>query len=306
MKLALFTVTYSGLWYKGPSLTVTEQITKAREIGFEGIAIEARRPVASPLDLDDKDLLEIREFSNSEGIAICAVETMSNFASPILEQRENNLAMVRETLRMAHSLETNIVKVFAAWPGTSLRNGLGTYDLARRYSYPDVTAPERWRWCVEGIRESAKWAQDYGITLALQNHGPVIRSGYEDALAMAREVNVENVKLCLDVPLFGERQSDEYVAEAVEACGGLIAHSHYGSWNFRESPSGEAVQLPRRGALINYKAFIGGLKRIGYKGFLASEECAPVLVNQRPQGIDEVDRRVRAALKYMRKVIGEA
>jgi len=306
MKLALFTVTYSGHWYRGCHLTLEEQISRAREFGFDGLSIEARRPVACPIDFDRERLLRIRELAESEGVEICAVETMSNFASPILEDRERNLLMVKESIRMASILGASIVKVFAAWSGITLRDGLATYELARRYVYPDVTTLEQWNWCVEGIEEAAGWAEEYGITLALQNHGPIIKPGYESALEMVGEVGADNLKLCLDVPLFGDRQDDAYIVEAVEACKDLIVLSHYGSWNFRETPSGEAVQMPREGILINYKAFLRELKRIGYKGFLASEECAPVLINHTYQGVEEVDRRVKAALKYMRKTIAEA
>jgi len=44
--------------------------------------------------------------------------------------------------------------------------------------------------------------------LALQNHAPVLSKGYEDTLIMMQEVNRKNVKLCLDAPLFYERQSE--------------------------------------------------------------------------------------------------
>jgi hypothetical protein len=50
MKFALLTVTYSGLFYDGPALTLVEQIRKARQLGFDGLSIETKRPVASPLD----------------------------------------------------------------------------------------------------------------------------------------------------------------------------------------------------------------------------------------------------------------
>ena len=51
MKFALLTVTYSGLFYSGKALSVEQQIHKAKSLGFEGLAIETKRPVASPLDL---------------------------------------------------------------------------------------------------------------------------------------------------------------------------------------------------------------------------------------------------------------
>ena len=48
---------------------------------------------------------------------LCAIESLSNFASPIMEERENNLAMMRLVLDLAVDLGVPLVKVFAAWPG---------------------------------------------------------------------------------------------------------------------------------------------------------------------------------------------
>ena len=306
IKIALFTVTYCGLWYKGKALSLKEQILKAKEFGFDGISIETKRPVALPCDLSNKDRREIKEFADSHSITICAVETMSNFAKPLIEDRENNLCMVKEAIELANDLEAGVVKVFAAWPGTCRYNGLGTYDFGRRifdFEGNFVTDVRRWKWAVEGIRDAAGWAEEYGVIIALQNHPPVLRPGYEDALQMVREVNMDNVKLCLDVPLF-DNQSDEYIYEAVEACKDVgIVHSHYSSSRFDESPSGEIIMRCPRSQYVNYPAYIRELKRIGFDGFIASEECSPVLEGHEYKGIDVVDRHVRAALKYMRNLV---
>ena len=306
IKLALFTVTYCGLWYKGEALSLTEQIVKARELGFDGISIETKRPVALPCDMDKKARKGIKQLAASQDIPACAVETMSNFSRPLLEDRENNLCMVREAIELADDLGAKIVKVFAAWPGTSRHDNLGTYDFGRRiFDFEGNLVPDiqRWRWAVEGIRDAAEWAEQCGVVVALQNHPPVLRPGYEDVLQMVSEINMDNVKLCLDVPLF-TNQSEEYIHEAVEACRHIgIVHSHYGSLGFDESPSGDILIRDRHLKPVNYPAFIRELKRIDFDGFIASEECSPVLEDHEYQGIEAVDRHVKAALRYMRELV---
>src|SRR3982074_664185 len=101
MKFSLFTVTYAGLFYDGKALTVEQQIYKAKELGFDGLAIETKRPVASPLDLNRTDRTRIKDVAAGEGIALCAIESMSNFASRIMEDRENNLVMMQSVLELA-------------------------------------------------------------------------------------------------------------------------------------------------------------------------------------------------------------
>ncbi len=312
MKFAFLTVSYSGQFYAGPALTLVEQIRKARELGFDGLSIETKRPVASPLDLTSDDRREIRAVAAAERIELCAVESMSNFASPLMEERENNLAMMRLVIDLARDLEVGLVKVFAAWPGlVNDEDDTATYAPYEKVSYFRKLYPadlRRWRRAVDGLRESADYAAERGVTLALQNHAPVLRVGYEDTLEMMRDVDRPNVGLCLDAPLFQERQSDDYIREAVRACGEHVRLTHYGAWNFGESPDGRAFQepAPSFGGLINYKTFLSELQRAGYDGYIVSEYCLPCVRNHRIAGIEEIDRATRLSLAYMKSLVPAA
>lgn len=309
MKFGFLTVTYSGQFYDGPALTLLDQIRKARELGFEGIAIEAKRPVASPLDLTPQDRRAIRAQAAAEHVELCAVESLSNFASPLMEERENNLAMMRLVVDLASDLEVGIVKVFAAWPGVvNDEDETAFYAAYERGSYYKSLYPadlRRWRRAVSGLREAADYAAERGIKLALQNHAPVLRPGYEDTLAMLREVDRANVGLCLDAPLFYERQSDAYMREAVHACGDHILLTHFGAWNFSESAAGQVVQeaAPSVGGPINYAQFLKELQQVGYDGYLVSEYCLPCVKDHRIAGLDEIDRANKRALAYMKSLV---
>lgn len=309
MKFALLTVSYSGLFYDGEALSVVDQIRKAKELGFDGLSIETKRPVASPLDLSSSDRTKIKDVAESEGITLCALESLSNFASPFMEARENNLAMMKELIRLARDLEIDLIKVFAAWPGlkddTDQTAVYGDYESSNYYDRDYPSDLRRWNRAVRGIRQAADWAAERGITLALQNHLPVTSPGYEDALAMMQEVDRDNVKLCLDVPLFHDRQSDEYIREAVQTCGDRIVHTHYGAWNFTRDDAGEIVQeaSPAFGGLINYEAYVRELQKSGYEGFLVSEYCLPAVVDHEIGGIEEIDRASKMALTYMKNIV---
>ena len=312
MKFALLSVTYGGLFYSGRALSIEEQIRKAKELGFDALAIESKRPVASPVDLKKEDRLRIRNIAEDEGIKLCALESMSNFSSRYMEERENNLAMMRANLELARDLGVNMVKIFAAWPGiVNDEEEIATYAPYERGNYFKRLYPadlRKWKRAVEGIREVADWADALGITLLLQNHAPVLTPGYEDVLAMTKEIDRKNVKICLDVPLFYDRQSEEYVREAVRACKDRLAYTHYGAWNFSENNKGEVVQdpAPSFGGKINYEAFLDELQKTGYDGYLVSEYCLPVLKNHSVAGIEEVDRANRLALKYMKSIVEHA
>jgi len=306
MKVGLYTVTFSGAWYDGPGLSLADIFKRAKEMGFAGVEIAAKRPHASPMDLDAGARERVRSQADEVGVEIPAVATYSSFASPIVEQRENELLVTREQIKLARDLGAPVVRVFAAWRGITLREGHATYDVTRRHwlQGPDVTFLEQWNWVKECLRELADFAGELGVTLALQNHEPLLRD-HLDMLDMIREVNSPALKACLDCPLLA-RQDDEYIAEAVRATGELQVYSHYGG-EFDEV-DGEAVQRPirfARRALFNYPAFVKALKEIGYTGYLSYEFCHPCLgENHQLEGIEAVARQTELARSYMKKLIG--
>jgi sugar phosphate isomerase/epimerase len=312
MKFALLSVSHSGLFYAGPALSLEQQIYKGRELGFDGLAIETKRPVACPLDLTKADRARIKTIAADQGVALCAVESMSNFTSRYMEERENNLAMMRMVLELADDLGVGLVKVFAAWPG--LVNDeeavamYAPYERGNHFKRPYPPDLRRWQRAVDGIREVAGWAADMGLTLVLQNHAPVTTPGYEDALAMVQEIDRKNVTLCLDAPLFYERQDSAFVTEAVRQCRDYLAYTHYGAWNFKETADGDVVQgpAPSFGGQINYAAFIDALADIGYDGYLSSEYCVPVVHRHQIAGIEGVDHGTRLALRYMKRLVESA
>ena len=311
MKFALLSVTYSGLFYSGKALTLEQQVHKAKSMGFEGLAIETKRPIGSPLDLTKADRARLKAVAADEGIALCGVESMSNFCSRHMEERENNLAMMRMVLELATDLGVDKVKVFAAWPGIiNDEEALASYAPYERGNYfKPVNAVDLkvWNRAVTGIREVADQAADRGITILLQNHAPVLNPGYEDTLAMMQEIERKNVKLCMDVPLFSDRQKTEYVREAVEKCAEHILYTHYGAWNFSETPDGEIFQEPApfHGGKINYETFIEELYLHGYSGYLVSEYCLPMIQNHKICGIEEIDKATIRGMRYMKNLLNK-
>lgn len=308
MKVGLYSITYSGTWYKGELLSIKEMIRKAKALGYEGIEIDLKRPHGFPLDLDEKARTEIREFAESEGIEIPAVAGNNNFVSPIPEQRENELLMLHEQIRLASDLGAKVLRIFAAWRGVTYRDGIATYDMILNYEknqYPDTTKLERWNWARECIKEGSEWAEKYKVILALQNHRPLIEN-YEDMVAMVREVGSDYLKCCLDAPC-EPCQDDDYLIEAVRETGNLQVLSHFnGEWT--KDSKGEVVYIKHRpdAILANYPVFIKALREIGYDGYINYEFCHPALRDHQAAGIDYIDEQAAYALEYIRKLIQSA
>lgn len=302
MKVGLYSVTYSAAWYRGDPLTLGEFIGRAKELGFDGVEIGLKRPHGSPLDLDERACGKIRERLDRQGIELAACASYNDFSSPVVERRETELYFVKGQIALARALGARILRVFAAWPGVTMRDGLATYDMARRYvqtHYPDATHLERWAFVREGLSEAARYAEEASVVLALQNHPPIIND-YRDMLAFIREVDSPFLKACLDCPLLRPRDADaEYVAQAVRDTGALQVHSHFGG-EFHRDERG----LPQLDGATNYPAFVAALKETGYEDYLCYEFCHPCLNDRHePAGIERVDEQTRMAAEYMRRVM---
>lgn len=311
MKVGLYSISYSGTWYNDrPALTVEEVIDKAKDYGYDGVEIDLKRPHGSPIDLDAQRCAEIRAYAQSKGIEICGVAANNNFSSPVAEQLENELLMVKEQIRVARQLGAPVLRLFVAWRGVTYRNGIATYEITRKMNtfYDSLDYEIRLR-AIKCFKECAKWAEEAGVVLALQNHEPVIRS-YTDMLDFVRWVNSPNFKCCLDAPNCGltpHTQSDEYLTRAVQDVGALQMITH-ANGELREE-NGQVVMFPYEAhnpIYPNYRAFIRALKQEGYEGYINYEFCHMPFYNGKVLGYDYVDEQVRLAQRYFRELIAQA
>jgi len=306
MKVGLYSITYLGIWYDGPALTAREFIHKTKELGFDGMELDGKRPHGNPMDLDQRARDEIREECDRLGLEIPAVASNNDFSSPVPEHRECQLLMVREQARLAADLGAKVVRLFAAWPGVTYRDGLANYEEARQSwerAYQDMPRLQRYRLVRECLEEAARFGEEFGVVMALQNHGPVIRH-YQDTLNLVREVDSPWLQMCLDAPLL-MRQDDEWVREAALAAGDLQVHSHFGGEFLRDEAG--TVQLKPFGLgrpPTNYPAFLRAMNEIGYDGYLCYEFCHPAVDKMHnPMGIELIHEQTAMALEYLREQI---
>ena len=303
LKLGLYSITYLGVWYRGAALTVEEVIDRAKEFGYDGVEIDGKRPHGAPLDYTAYQCRNVLRHAETKGIEVYAVAGNNDFSSPIPEQREAQALYLRELIRMTAELKAKVVRVFLAWPGvTTIPEGGARYDIAGRIwqeSHRDFPEERVWEWCRAGLKEAASFADDHGITLALQNHRPVIR-GYRDVMRMIKEVGMPNVKACFDARLEHE-MTPEDVVRATREFGELQVLSHYG--NEYDEVDGKIV--PKDDEKL--PAQVQGLLDIGYKGYLGFELCHPLPhVEGKLAGLDFADKNARLAAQYARQLIAAA
>ena len=312
IKLGLYSISYGGIWYKGEALSFDQLCQKAKEYGYDGVELDNKRPMGNPLDLDEKKRDGMKNSLAKYGLEIPAIAANNDFSSPVPEHRECQLLMVRETARLAREMGAKVVRLFAAWPGVPIHDGVGTYDFVRGDSfysfmrqYPYVTMVDRWNHTLDCLKEAAKYGEEFGVTMVLQNHAPLIKT-WKDVLTFVKQVNSPWLKVCLDLPIF-EKQDKDYIANAVRTIGNLQTHSHFGGEYYRDE---KGIVKPKLlyyyadGIMPDYSHYIQLMNEIGYSGYFTFELCHTLLNDDNSYcGIDFVHEQVQMAREYMAGII---
>ncbi len=302
MKIGLYSITYLGIWYKGDAIPLKDLMRFAKEEGWEGIEFDTKRPHAAPMDLSEDDRKELRDLAGEPDLPISAVSPNCDLSSPVPEHREAMICYVRECIKLARDLGSPICKIFAAWRGVATRDGLGSYEYTRNDPFPEWI-DDRWWFVVDSLQELSKFAEDQGIILALQNHGPVVRN-YRDVLALIEEVDSPAFKACMDIPCEGRKAgSPEWARKIVRETGDLMVHSHYNGEFMRDTDGRiKLVSEPE----VAYDAFVDALIESNYNGFMNWEFCHPAMEGGQPAGIDYVHKHTRLALEFMKQLRDDA
>jgi sugar phosphate isomerase/epimerase len=312
MKIGIYSITYRGVWYKGEARDVFQLVRLAKRQGWDGLELDTERPHAAPMDLQADDRKRLRDLAGELDLPLIAVSPNCDLSSPVPSRQEAMICYVRECIRLAHDLGAPICKIFAAWRGITLHDGMGSYDLTYAHDPYPFWKEDRRRFVVSAIGELARVAGDFGVTLAVQNHGPDILNNYRDTLSLIAEVGSPYFKACMDINIEDEPESEARAREMVAESGNLLVHSHVNG-EFVRDASGRVVLAGAGyfdhgfwGRKVAYPAYFEALLAAGYTGFVNWEFCHPAMENGKPAGIEYVDNQTRLALEYMKTLRADA
>jgi len=309
MKLGLYSITYRGVWYKGPALDVFQLVQEAKRQGWEGLELDTERPHAAPMDLDKDARKKLRDLAGELEMPICAVSPNCDLSSPLPARLEAMICYVGECIKLAHDLGSPICKIFAAWRGFTFGDeGVASYELTYGNDPYPYWKKDRRPHVVGAVKELAKMAGDLGITLAMQNHGPDIVNNYKDTLALIRDVDSPHFKACMDINIEDEPESEQRAWDMAKESGALQIHSHVNG-EFKRDADGR-VYLAAAGYFddkfwgrkVAYPAYFEALASIGYKGYIDWEFCHPAIENGKFAGLDYVNDQTAMALEYMKEL----
>jgi sugar phosphate isomerase/epimerase len=296
VKTCLHSVGYSGAWRGQAVLTVDEFILKAKELGFDGIMLGAKRPHVSLIDYDDAARQKLKARIKELGLELVCIAGYNDFTAGVDRSGVPNVEIqaiyIGELARLARDLGTNMVRVFTG------------------YERPDLPYPSQYAMVVEGLKMAGRIAAQYGVTLVVQNHHDI--AVHHDAMKwLLDEVNLPNVKAAFDLwsPTM-EGLSTEEIKKAIYTMKPYIMHTttadyeklpryKYESKLVNYEPLlPENRLVPIGEGYLDYKTFINTLKEIGYQGYIAFEMCAEL---KGGGSIENLDKTAKGFLEYVKQ-----
>jgi sugar phosphate isomerase/epimerase len=275
---------------------VDEFLLKAKELGYEGIMLVAKRPHVSPHDYDKAARAALKARIEELGLTLVGLAGYTDFTAgidkPGIPHAEIQASWVGEMAELANDLGTDMVRIFTG------------------YERPGIPYDKQYAEVVKGLKMAGDRAAEFGVTLAVQNHHDIAL--HHKAMSwLLKEVNHPNVMAGWDAwsPTLEGLSSEElresiikmkpYLINTIAA--DYVTHPRYtyvhSLTNYKEEqPVMRAV--PMGEGIIDYDTWFKTLKEIGYRGWIIYEMCE---VLDGGGSIENLDRTARIFLEYMKQ-----
>jgi sugar phosphate isomerase/epimerase len=296
VKTCLHSVSYLGIWRGQTKLTVDEFLVKAKELGYEGVMLVAKRPHVSPHDYDKAARARLKTKIDSLGLTLVALAGYTDFTAgidkPGIPNAEIQATWVGEIAELAKDLGTDMVRIFTG------------------YERPGIPYDKQYAEVVSGLKMAGKLAAEHGVTLAVQNHHDIAL--HHDAMHwLLEEVNLPNVMAGWDAwsPTLEGLTSEEIKASILKMkpfivntiAADYIAHPRYNYVNHLTNYKSEQAAMravPMGEGIIDYKTWFETLKEIGYQGWVVYEMCE---VLDGGGSMENMDKTAKTFLDYMKQ-----
>ena len=225
-------------------------IAFAREFNLDGIEIRSiwDKP---PQDLDDDEIARIRERTGEAGLSVVGVA--APFYKCDIEDDtacREHLEILRKCIRVAHGLDTPLVRVFAFWKQKSLD----------RY----------WDLIIDRYREPVRIAEGEGVVLGLENEASTLIGTGAETRRLVDALATTAVKPLWDPcnELFDDGGQKPY-PDGYDHIRSDMCHMHFKD-GIRGTDAGD-VNVPMCEGEIDYRGQFADLIERGYEGCLSLE-----------------------------------
>lgn len=296
-RTALHSVSYAGFWRGQSRLDVDEFLVKARDLGFDGVVLVAKRPHVAPLEYGESARKKLRDRLQELDLELVALAGYTDFSAGLdrsgIPVAEIQATYVGELARLASDLGCSMVRVFTG------------------YERPGIVYDQQYASVLDGLRLAGRRAADYGVTIVVQNHHDIALH-HDQMYWLLREVDLPNVMAGWDAwsPTL-EGLSKEEIRRSVLRLKPFIVHTiaadyvRHPRFHYRPELTNyvQDHNLMRAVAMgdgvIDYDTFFAALREIGYRGFITYEMCE---VLEGGGSIENLDRVARRFLDYAKRL----
>jgi len=291
----LHSVSYSGSWGQ-PALTIEQFLSKAAELGFDGVMLMAKRPHLSPIDYGETQRARLRQQLEKLDLRDLCIAGYNNFTADLehgeIPQREMQIQYITELARLARDLGGMLVRIFTG------------------YEHPAMGYTPQWNLVVAAIKECAQRAGEFGVTLGVQNHHD-LAAGFESQYDLIEAVSEPNCKALFDAWAPALHGAD--LASAARKMGPITVHTTIADYQRRPryrydsavvnytalTPYVQAVPIGE--GFIDYRRFLAGMRDAGFNGSVAYEMCSPLAGGA---SLENLDRYARRFLEFLQEFRG--
>jgi len=296
IRTCLHSVSYAGFWRGQARLGVEEFLNKAKQLGFDGVMLTAKRPHVSASDYDMAAREALRRKIENLGLELVCMAGYTDFTAGVdkagIPNAEIQACYVGQLAKLASDLGTDIVRVFTG------------------YERPGVPFDRQYAMVVEGLKLAGQRAAGHGVTLAVQNHHD-IASHHDTMCWLLDEVGLPNVKAAFDAwtPTLQGLDAEQlraavlkmkpYIVHTTAAQYVRLPRYHYEEALVNYSRDESLIRaVPMGEGIVDYETFFNSLKEIGYQGYVGYEMCAELAGGG---DIENLDRTARKFLDYVCK-----
>lgn len=282
-RVKLGVCTYSYWHFRDPKVSIESVITKAAELGVEGVDILHRQmdiPEKEPLTAAHRSYLrQLKRHAFRNGIDLVCLSIHQNFVQKDPAERQKQVEHTHKCLEIAAELGIPSIRLNSGRWNTiqdfdDLMKARGVEPIL-----PGCTEDDGFNWCIECIEKCIPKAEQCGVVMALENHWGLSRTP-EGQLRLINAVPSPWLGALMDTGNFMEDPYDKLKLVAPKAVY-VQAKTYYGG--------GEWYTLD-----LDYARIARILADAGYTGYCCLEF----------EGKENPDTAVPKSLALLRKTIG--
>ena len=267
---------YSYWHFKGDKFPIEKVIDDAAALGLEGIDVLHRQMESE----DNAYLQKLKKHAFVNGIAMTCLSIHQGFVTPDKEELKKHVDHTNQCIELAYKMGIPCLRL-----NTGRWNTIKSFDDLMKNRgiepiLPGYTEDDGYKWCVDGIQQCLKKAEECGVLLALENHWG-LGSTPEGMIRIQDTVNSPWLGLLMDTGNFLENPYDKLKMIAPRASF-VQAKTYYGG--------GEWYSLE-----LDYDRIVKILKDVNYHGYISIEF----------EGKEDAKSGVRKSVELLRKALAK-